>query len=56
MTLLNVDCFIAPGLTHPAVKHLTTKDTSIQSFYIFIMNLFKFPAGAIPITHVQANE
>ena len=50
-----VEVCLAHGLP-PAMRHGASKDCDLECFYCFIWNLVNFPVGAVPVTHVRADE
>eukprot|EP00754_Rhynchopus_humris_P050792 Rhum_TRINITY_DN9156_c0_g1::Rhum_TRINITY_DN9156_c0_g1_i1::g.31538::m.31538/K15528/FAAH; fatty acid amide hydrolase len=51
-----VDAVLCPGPGQPAFKHDISRDLSFCCVYTFLWNCLGFPAGAVPVTYVRAEE
>eukprot|EP01060_Flectonema_neradi_P004826 TRINITY_DN13161_c1_g1_i1.p1 TRINITY_DN13161_c1_g1~~TRINITY_DN13161_c1_g1_i1.p1 ORF type:complete len:602 (+),score=111.84 TRINITY_DN13161_c1_g1_i1:53-1858(+) len=51
-----ITAILSPGMGMSAFKHGSSTRLNMACSYTFLWNLFQFPAGTIPVTHVKEGE
>eukprot|EP01064_Diplonema_japonicum_P032484 TRINITY_DN6112_c1_g3_i2.p1 TRINITY_DN6112_c1_g3~~TRINITY_DN6112_c1_g3_i2.p1 ORF type:complete len:590 (+),score=142.74 TRINITY_DN6112_c1_g3_i2:1964-3733(+) len=51
-----IEAVLCPGVGLPALNHGASSKLSMSCSYTFLWNNFHFPAGSVPVTHVQDTE